>query len=100
MTSITRQVLNYFGETHQAVSLAELTLQLQLAPGVLQGILDYWVRKGELREVNINTNVCHTCSVHKACPFVMALPHYYERVGSEISQTFQAPCSESAPYPK
>lgn len=94
MTSITRQVLNYFEQTHQAVSLTELALQLQITPGVLQSILDYWVRKGELRQVAADTNVCHTCRIHKSCPFVMALPDYYERVGSHLSQTCQGQCGE------
>ena len=90
-TSVTRQVLDYFEQTREAVSLTELARHLQIAPGVLQGILDYWVRKGELREVTVDSSLCHTCSVHKACPFIVTLPHYYERVGIDSAPTLCRP---------
>jgi hypothetical protein len=83
MTSITRQVLDYFEQSPKSISLTTLAQELQIAPSILQSMLDYWVRKGELREVTVNTTVCNTCGIQKGCPFVMTIPRYYERKSDE-----------------
>lgn len=83
MASLTRQVLNYFEQTEEAISLNALAKQLDITRGTLEGILNYWVRKGKLREITVDKNVCNTCGVQNGCPFITALPRYYEVVTTE-----------------
>ncbi|MBE0690266.1 MAG: hypothetical protein IH587_09125, partial [Anaerolineae bacterium] len=46
-----RAVLDQFAATSGPVSLAEMAQRLALEPGILEGMIAYWVRKGKLREV-------------------------------------------------
>lgn len=70
-----KQVLHYFEEKNGAVTLRQMAHDLQLEPGMLDGMLDYWVRKGKIRVVDA---MCSTCGEESACPFVMQMPRHYE----------------------
>ena len=80
MASRLREVLNRFGKQSAPVSLNQMAREMDLEPGVLHGMIDYWVRKGKLREVGSTNDNCQTCGIKGTCPFVVALPRYYERV--------------------
>ncbi len=80
MASQLQQVLNRFSDQSAPLSLRALAHEMQLEPGVLHGMLEYWVRKGKLREVGSGGESCTTCGIKGACPFVVHLPRYYERV--------------------
>lgn len=79
-----REVLNRFSEQSGPVSLRQMAQEMGIEPGVLQDMIDYWVRKGKLREATSGTE-CTTCGVKTACPFIVALPRAYERVSDEPS---------------
>lgn len=81
MTTLLRQVLDEFDVQTGPASVAEMARRLGVEPGALQGMLDYWVRKGRLRVVSSCAQSCSGCGSAKACPFVMTLPPMYERVG-------------------
>lgn len=71
-----RQVLNQFENQQGALSLRQMAQNLGLEQAVLQDMIDYWVRKGRLREVtDVN---CNTCGTAEGCPFIVALPRRYE----------------------
>lgn len=76
MSTILRQVLEYFETEQQAVSLNQMARTLGVERAMLQNMIDYWVRKGKLRE--IATPLCTTCGSASGCPFVVTLPRYYE----------------------
>lgn len=81
MASQLREVLNRFTDQNAPVSLNHMARDMGLEPGVLHGMIDYWVRKGKLREISTGTGEnCTTCGIKSACPFVVALPRYYELV--------------------
>ena len=46
-----RQVLQHFEQRSGAISLMQMARDLGVERAVLQDMLDYWVRKGRLREV-------------------------------------------------
>lgn len=83
MASQLREVLNRFDDASNPVSLRQMAHELKIEPGVLQGMIDYWVRKGRLREISSDGQNCQTCGIKSACPFVVALPRYYERVAED-----------------
>lgn len=83
MASTLTQVLRQFEATSGAVSLGQMARKLRVDPGVLQCMIDYWVRKGKIREVVHESKQCMTCGVQAACPFLMAFPRYYECVSGE-----------------
>lgn len=86
-----RAVLNRFVGQSAPVSLSTLAREMDLEPGVLRGMIDYWVRKGQLREVVSGGEGCATCGIKGACPFVVALPRYYELAEGD-TPTSEAAC--------
>jgi len=95
MASRLREVLNRFGKQSAPVSLNQMAREMQLEPGMLGGMIDYWVRKGKLREVNSGGETCNTCGIKSACPFIIALPRYYELTqdGDNDAETDAPPCA-------
>ncbi len=94
MASPLREVLDHFEPGAPPVSLRGLAREMALDPGVLEEMLAYWVRKGRLREVNGTTHrACTQCGVKRACPFVLAMPRYYERVSDQDPRTLGPPCA-------
>lgn len=89
MTTTLRAVLTAFEEAHQPLSLRELAMKLDVTPGLLDGMLAHWIRKGKLREVR-SASQCGTCGGAEGCPFMMHMPRSYELVTEEIP-TGEAP---------
>lgn len=88
MATALRQVLDYFDGQPGAIALPALARTLNLDRALVQEMLEYWVRKGRLREV-AQPSSCTTCGGATGCPFIMALPRCYERV----------PIADAAPEP-
>lgn len=94
MASQLRQVLERFDDQTTAVSINRMAQEMDVTPGVLHGMIDYWVRKGKLREVTSSGEACTTCGVKSGCPFVIALPRYFERVlPGQDAQPDDPPCA-------
>lgn len=91
MASQLREVLNHFTDQTAPVSVRSMARDMNLEVGVLNEMIEYWVRKGKLREVNSTGQTCTTCGVKSACPFIVNLPRYYERVTDEHTPS-DAPC--------
>lgn len=83
MAATLRQVLEQFEQNQGAVSLPQMARTLDLDRAMLQTMIDYWVRKGKLREVG--APACTTCGSVSGCPFVMTLPRCYELVTGDSS---------------
>lgn len=81
MATMLRQVLDYFEAGQGAVSLPQMARALDLERPMLQTMIDYWVRKGKLREVG--APACSTCGSASGCPFVVAMPRTYERTADD-----------------
>jgi hypothetical protein len=83
MASHLRQVLDRFADQRTPTSLSRIAHDMGIEPGMLQGMIEYWVRKGRLREVTSGGETCNTCGIQSACPFIVAMPRYYEFVSED-----------------
>lgn len=92
MASQLRTVLDRFADQSAPVSLNRMAHELQLDPAVLHDMIDYWVRKGRLREITSGA-ACTTCGSKAGCPFVVALPRIYELVRDDVEPPPQPPCT-------
>jgi hypothetical protein len=80
MATTLRQVLNLFEHTANPLSLTEVARSLDLEQGVLEGMLQYWVHKGRLREVSGDAGICPMCSKSESCTIMPDMPRRYELV--------------------
>ncbi|MCS7072154.1 MAG: FeoC-like transcriptional regulator [Anaerolinea sp.] len=78
MTTTLRQVLDHFDRQPGAIALPQMARALGIERAVLQDMIAYWVRRGELRPVALAA--CTTCGTAIGCPFAVKLPLLYERV--------------------
>ena len=69
------------------VNLADLSRKLDIEPGALEGMLEFWVRKGRLRSSHQGNQFCSTnlacsgsCGGAQGCPFVIQMPHTFSLV--------------------
>lgn len=101
MASRLREVLNRFADQAAPISLNQMARELELEPGVLHDMIEYWVRKGKLRAIDGGGAACAHCSVNGECPHVMALPRYYELAGEgdPAPVSVCACCCTSNPQP-
>lgn len=76
-TSTLRQVLTVFEEADGPLSLSNVAHQLDVSQAHLEGMLQYWVRKGRIRETAAGKE-CGSCGIKGDCPFVMEMPRSYE----------------------
>ena len=80
-----QQVLQEIKAANGPINLNELARRLNVERSALDGMIQFWLRKGRLQETDIYTDVpadicsggtCN-CSGPKSCPFVMAMPRSY-----------------------
>lgn len=77
------QVLAAFENSRGPITMAEIARELDLTPARLEGMIQYWVRKGKLRQASLLSE-CGSCSHGDgSCPFVIELPRSYELVNPE-----------------
>ncbi len=88
--TILRDVLNAFEDADRPLTLNQMAHELSVAPGMLEGMIDYWVRKGKLRETT-GAQKCTACSSAKGCHMVVKLPRSYELVNGDIATEVAAP---------
>lgn len=85
-----RDVLQAVESTQGSITLIELSRRLNIDPGVLDGMLQHWERKGKL---TINAGSAMACDMNCAascgcsagssgscCPFIVRLPRSYSAV--------------------
>jgi hypothetical protein len=80
------QILQEIEAAQGPLNLNELSHKLAIERGALEGMIQYWVRKGRLKDDNqpvAEPAVCATgscgqhCSGPQGCPFVMKMPQTY-----------------------
>lgn len=94
MTTTLRAVLTAFERSEEPLSLAQLAADLSVAPAMLEGMIDFWVRKGRLRETSASANVCASCSHGDSCPLVIQMPRRYELATGDTPQLEAPPCAK------
>lgn len=77
-------VLQEIESSGGTINLVDLSRKLGVEPGALEGMLEFWVRKGRLRSSShgCSTNaVCGgSCGSAQGCPFVIQMPHTFSLV--------------------
>lgn len=79
MATMLREVLTLFENAHGPLSINEMARTLDITPGMLEGMLEHWVRKGKIRTC-ANESACAACSSAKSCAYAPSLPRSYELV--------------------
>lgn len=79
MAATLRDVLNAFDNHTGACSVTQMARELEMPRDRLESMLEFWVRKGELREVRLGSD-CGSCGIKSECPFVVQMPRSYERI--------------------
>jgi hypothetical protein len=77
-----QQVLHEVQQAEGSVSIAALSRRLNIEPGVLEGMIVYWIRKGRLKEsspfAGCDAGGCGTScgsgSSPEGCPFIGKMP--------------------------
>lgn len=76
-TNTLRQVLALFENADGPLSLGIAAHELNISQARLEGMIQYWVRKGQIREAYVQGQ-CSSCGLRGECPFVMKMPRTYE----------------------
>jgi len=74
-----RDVLEAF-EQGKATSLAQLSKNLGVEAVILDTMIQFWVRKGKIREVCSSGKHCEKCGSHSECSITTTVPRRYELV--------------------
>ena len=77
--SYLRQILKFFEDSRNAVTLNSIARELDLTPARVESMIEYWVRKGRIQLVE-DAKECGSCGIQGNCPFVVKIPRYYELV--------------------
>lgn len=77
--STLRRLLSLLEESSGALSVPYLAGELEVTPGRVEGLVDFWVRKGKIR-VSSPGNGCGSCGISRDCPLIINLPRTYELV--------------------
>lgn len=93
MTSTLRAVLTAFEQSKAPLSLAQLAADLSVPPAILEGMIDFWVRKGRLQETGTVGSACAACGHGKSCPLVVKTPRRYELVTGEAQPGHAPSCA-------
>ena len=80
-----REVLHAIETADGPIHLAALSQQLGIERSALDGMIDYWVRKGRLQARDAPDTVCAPAAGHcgggcagaAACPFIARMPKSY-----------------------
>ncbi len=79
------QILQEITQAGEPLSLTVLSSRLGIERGALEGMLDYWVRKGRLKDDDAHSDTTDgqggrcgpTCGSAGSCSFVAKMPKSY-----------------------
>jgi hypothetical protein len=84
------KILTIFEEARNPLSMRAVARELEISPARLEGMIQYWVGKGRIRETVLPI-ACGTCGKNEHCPFVIELPNSYELTPSDDSNPIETP---------
>ena len=94
MASTLKQILELFELASRPLTLPEMARILGLEQEMLESMIEYWVRKGKIRESGDTASQCVLCGESEACPFIMKSPRRYELVTGPLPPPGEKPpCS-------
>jgi len=79
------QLLREIEAAQGVISLNDLSHKLAVEPGALEGMIQFWIRKGRLQDDTLTKGIAFdgcpvggscgcSCSGVQGCPFVMQIP--------------------------
>jgi hypothetical protein len=102
MASTLREVLRAFETAPGPLSLNDIARDLDITPGMLDGMIDYWVRKGKIRPA-ASGSTCGTCSacshLKSCCTYSPAMPRSYLLVTDDLVDVGGCSCCAPAHGP-
>ncbi len=97
-----QQVLREIEQAHGPLRLADLARKLEIDQGTLEGMIDFWVRKGRIAASDTAGEVCGTggcggCSStsDRGCPFAGTAPRTFALVPEETVPSVKCGCKQS-----
>ncbi len=79
MATMLRDVLRVFETARGPLSINDMARDLDITPGMLDGMIEYWVRKGKIRACS-GESACASCGSAKGCAYSPSMPRSYELV--------------------
>ena len=88
-----REVLQAIEAADGPVHVGALSRQLHIEHSALEGMIDYWVRKGRLQALHVKEQLCAPAATHcgggctgtAACTFIARMPKSYTLQMTETS---------------
>ena len=77
--STLRKLLALIEESPGTLSITSLSRELEVSPGRVEDMLEFWIRKGRIKAKS-NLAECGNCSAQGDCPFLLEMPNTYELV--------------------
>lgn len=90
-----QQILSEIESAQGTINLAELARKLAVQPSALEGMIDFWVKKGKIKRENdqdaaldrCNAGTCSGgCPGPNGCPFIMTMPTTYSLTTPDTSE--------------
>lgn len=88
------KLLSLFENSSGAMSVNSLARELEISPERVEGLIDFWVRKGKITSSS-SLKECGNCSTKGDCPFILELPLTYELVeerDGKVPEMFRPAC--------
>ena len=87
-TSKLSNLLTKIEESSGAFSIQALARELDLTPERVESMLEYWVRKGKIKN-SASQAECGSCSAFSECPFILEMPKTYELVIEDVGEMIE-----------
>lgn len=74
------QVLHEIAQARGPLSLNDLARRLEVEPGALEGMINFWVRKGRISAGSVEgcaSGGCGSCGEVAGCPFAGKAPRVF-----------------------
>jgi hypothetical protein len=78
--TVLRQVLEFVETTPGMITPGQIAKELNLTPGQVENMLEFWVRKDRLQAVDPGAD-CGGCGSSAACPLLADMPRTYRVKG-------------------
>ncbi len=95
MATMLREVLRAFETARGPLSLNDMARDLDITPGMLDGMIEYWVRKGKIRECEQRLGVRVDAQREKLLRIPRTMPRSYELVTDDRAESAGAAAARS-----
>ncbi len=90
-----RRLIDLLESSRGMLSIQDLARELDLSPGRVEGMVEFWIRKGRIQIVSGQPD-CAACGIKGECSLAVDLPRVYELVHPdhpEVIRDKTPPCT-------